>query len=729
MSSTHSFSQKRSNQFIDQADCHQPPLVRPMTTAIHRPNNCRFNHQGIHNRFTTFFILLLAIASVSFPRPATAASLQNLKSLSLEALGNIEVTIGGKTPQQADDIAAAVTIISKQEIANSAATNIPELLRLVPGLYVARLTGNRWAISSRGFSGSITNKLLVMIDGRSVYNPLFGGVWWDEQGLMLADLERIEVIRGPGATIWGANAVNGVINIITQSAERTQGNLTTTIIGQHQREFSVRHGGKIGNDAHYRIYAKQRNQSATWAVGRDNADDESRNSRSGFRLDWQPGQNKLITLDGGIYNIEYSDHIDALPPFSIDKKAETDLRGAHLLNRWTHTKDNGAVSSLQFYWALTDRESHFLTERRSTLDLDFDQTLAKIAGHQITWGVNYRYTRDQLRNGDLREGQARFFAPPERSDHLYSLFLQDEITLQPDHWWLTVGSKFDHNDYSGFEYQPNIRLRWQPNPGHTLWASISRAVRTPTRAEHDGFIATGLASAGPPPTIIGLLGNKDFESETVIAHELGYRFTGNPQIRLDLAMFYNRYDNLSTFDFLQAFQFPFPVGTILPVNLPTLPGVTANVLVNNNNNLAYGETFGLEAVLDWHPTELLQLKLSYSLLQMQIHNHRSSNSLTGEASEGSTPQQQFRIDLGYRFSQKIRLNLGARFVDKLPAVDIDSYVELDATIHYQLNPDLKISLTGQNLLDSQHLEARPTFFPTATSEVQRNLFLSIGYTF
>ena len=714
----------------------QPQMtnITTMKTASRIPSISKTWHapQRRPGQIPRFIKQWLLILSICIPQLALGNNLQNLKSLSLEALGNIEVTIAGKNSQHANDIAAAVYVISHQDISNSAATSIPELLRQVPGLYVARVGGNSWTISSRGFSSIITNKLLVMIDGRSVYSPLFGGVWWDQQGLMLADLERIEVIRGPGATIWGANAVNGVINIITQKAADTQGNLATTTLGQHQREFAIRHGGQLGNNGHYRVYAQQRNQSATYSPGNDNADDESRNSRAGFRLDWQPDAQNLITLQGGAYSIEYSDRINTLtisPPFSVIKKLETDLRGAHFLSRWTNTADNGLANNLQFYWDLSERDSHFLAERRITLDLDFDQSLPQYGKHQLSWGVNYRYISDHLPFGEIAKGEATFFDPDERSDHIYSLFLQDEITLQPNHWWLTLGTKLEHNDYTGFEYQPTLRLRWQPSPGNTLWAAISRAVRTPTRAETSGFIATSLISAGPPPTAVGLLGNSKFDSETVTAHELGYRFTGNKKFRFDLALFYNRYDQLATFDFLAAVPLPLPPNVILPFNVPPLPGLNANILVNTNNNRAHGETYGLEAVFDWHPSDILQLKFSYSLLKIAIHNRSSSVSSLGETDEGSSPEQQFRIDLGYQFNPKLRLNLGSRFVDQLPAIDIDSYTELDANLHYEVSPSLSVVIAGQNLLDSQHQESRPSFLPTAVSEVERNLFLRITYSF
>ena len=710
----------------------QNAMIRPSNQAIFDHQSISLADQTQPARSIGMVLLLLLVAALIYPQLSRADSLQNLKSLSLEALGNIEVTIAGSAPQQADDIAAAVYVISRQDISNSSATSIPELLRQVPGLHVARMDGNKWAISSRGFSSRITNKLLVMIDGRSVYSPLFGGVMWDEQDLILTDLERIEVIRGPGATIWGANAVNGVINIITRRSEDTQGNFATTTIGDNYSEIALRHGGKLGESGYFRLYAKHRNQAATPSLSGGSADDEGSDDRAGFRVDWRSNNSNEFTLQGDIYNAELSERLDALTlltPFSTSLKDDIDIRGGNLLARWSQTSAGGGSRSLQTYLDYSQRDQYILEESRITFDLDFDQTLPQKGRHQLTWGANYRYAKDHLPDGDPTKGEARFFTPERRTDRLYSLFLQDEITLQPEHWWLSIGTKLEHNNYTGFEYQPNVRLRWRPVQGHTFWGAISRAVRTPTRAETDGLIATGLINVGPPPTVLGLLGNDDLESETVVAHELGYRFNSSDKIRIDLSLFYNRYDNLTTFEFIRAFPLPAPPGFILPFNVVLPPGITAIVLGNTSKNLAHGESYGLEASVDWHPNDRLQLKLGYSFLEMQLHNRSGSISPLAEQDEGSSPQHQLRLDLGYQFSQQTRLNLVTRFVDQLPSVGVDSYVEMDASMQYQLSPNLEVSIVGRNLLDSQHLETRPTFLPTETSEAERDFFLRFSYSF
>lgn len=686
------------------------------------------------DRQSTWQHLLFLMIALCLPASLPASDLSQLKLLSLEQLGNIEVTIAGRSPQKQQDVAAAVHVISRQQILNSGATSVPELLRLVPGMHVARLDNNKWSIASRGFSSRITNKLLVMIDGRSVYSPLFGGVLWDQQGVMIEDLQRIEIIRGPGASIWGANAVNGVINIISRKASETQGQYVGLVAGEGTEQIMFRHGGTLGDSGHYRLYGQSQYQPESAALNGGGADDEGDELRTGFRLDWLAGQQNEFTLQGDLYRSNLSEKLQRLtiaPPFNESFKDDIDLKGGNLLGRWNRDNGDGDSTTWQFYIDYAERDQHILRQNRFTLDLDYDRQLTPSNRHSLTWGINYRYTRDKLPLGDLAEVQLRLFSPESRSDELFSLFLQDEITLVPDRWWLTLGSKFESNDYTGFEYQPSARLRWTPSDTTTYWAAISRAVRTPTRAESDGAMILGLADPGPPPQALGLIGNDNLDAERLLAYELGFRYQPSAQLKIDLALFYNDYDSLVSSEFFSPIPIPSPIFDQYIENATALipPGLSAIILANRSDNQAYGETWGGELVVDWHPHDQINLQFGYSLLKTALHVSSGSSSQRHLVEEGSSPEQQFRIDMGYQTTPSTRIDLALRHVDQLAALNVDSYTELDAHFNWRLTRKLDLSLVGRNLLDKQHLETRPSFFATELTENERQFHLRVNYRF
>ena len=398
---------------------------------------------------------------------------------------DVQVSTVSRTESTVGRSAAAVFVVTNEMIRRSGARTIPDALRLVPGVQVARIDANKWAVTIRGFNGRYANKLLVQIDGRSVYTPLFAGVYWDVQDVVLEDVDRIEVIRGPGAAVWGANAVNGVVNIITKSARDTQGTFVEAGSGTEERSFStVRTGGKLGQNAYYRIYGKwfERDRAG---LPTGIADDEWRQGRTGFRIDWEPNGCDKLTFQGDAYGgtSGTANRIpDSLPPdFQSTITDDSRVSGGNALLRWSRTIDAETDWSLQFYYDRTSRKAVTtgFQEDRDTIDLDFQHRFPLAPEHSLIWGFGYRNSKDSIRSSPF---YLQFY-PSDRADDLFSYFVQDEITLREDLLYLTVGSKFEHNDYTAFEYQPTGRLLWTPDPRHSIWAAISRAVRTPSRAE------------------------------------------------------------------------------------------------------------------------------------------------------------------------------------------------------------------------------------------------------
>jgi len=408
-----------------------------------------------------------------------AAHAPDLTELTLEQLMTVEITSASKKEEPLWDSAAAVFVITGEDIRRAGMKSIPEALRLAPGVQVAQFGANRWAISARGFNATFSNKLLVLIDGRTVYTPLFAGVFWDAQDTLLEDIERIEVIRGPGGTLWGANAVNGVINIITKQAKATQGGYVEVGGGTEERGFvGTRYGGRIGSDLFYRGYFKYANHdNLVTATGHEGIDDW-RTYRGGFRLDWEPSTRDTVTVQGDLYKGDFGQTLpipSLLPPFSATRESRDDFAGGNVLSRWRHRMADRRETSVQFYYDRTHRDELLFHETRDTVDLEFQHRFPLGARHDLIWGVDTRVTIDAL---NKINSPTLVFEPRRRTDHLVSGFIQDQIALIHDRLMLTLGSKFEHNSFSGFEAQPNARLVYSPNAWNRVWTAVSRAVRT-----------------------------------------------------------------------------------------------------------------------------------------------------------------------------------------------------------------------------------------------------------
>ena len=440
-------------------------------------------------RWRNFVPLAVLITLLRLPYVfAQAESESDLTELSIEDLMEQKVTSVSKTEQAFSDTAAAVFVVTQDDLRRSGVTNIPEALRMVPGVQVARIDSNKWAITARGFNGRSANKLLVLIDGRSIYTPTFSGVYWETQDLVLEDIERIEVIRGPGASVWGANAVNGIINIITKHAEDTQGGLVSLTAGDEERVIAgVRYGGRLGEQGYYRIYGKHfERDGLVDESGRDAGDDWDL-TRGGFRVDWAPSASDTVMAQGDVYDGDIDQNF-TVPSISSPTGGQRvlesgDASGGSLLARWEHLQSLASRVSVQFYYERFRRNDTFQNERRDTFDFDFQHELALTMRQEFIWGLGYRLSSDHITDAELVS-----VSPEERDLNLFSAFLQDRISLFDDHLELTLGTKLEYHTFSGWEYQPNVRTIWKPHRNHRLWASFSRATRTPSRGEIDGDI-------------------------------------------------------------------------------------------------------------------------------------------------------------------------------------------------------------------------------------------------
>ena len=622
-----------------------------------------------------------------------------LKKLSVEQLVDIDVTSVSKYPEKFSEAAAAVAVLTSEDIERSGVTKIPDALRLVPGLDVAQVDAHTWAISSRGFNDIFADKLLVLIDGRTVYTPLFSGVFWDFQDTLLADIDRIEVVRGPGATLWGANAVNGVINIITKSARDTQGFLVSTGGGTEDRDFvNVRYGVKIDDDTFARVYVKYFDRDSSVLPDGTDAHDAWDMFRGGFRLDSEPSNENSFTVQGDIYTGN-EDEVYSIPttrpPFAANISSTDQVSGGNLLGRWTHTFAPDSQLTLQAYYDRTEQETPIFGEKRDTGDIDLQDRFNWGDRQKIIWGVGFRIT-----HSDIKNSLNVSFFPSDRTLTLYSAFVQDEISIVPDRLHLTIGSKFEHNDFTGFEIQPSARALWTPGHAQTIWGSISRAVRTPSEAESD--VRLNPAPPVPiPPGFLTIHGNPNMESEKLIAYELGYRVQPISQLKVDLTGFYNDYDDLRTLE-------------------PLLPGPVSQSIVKNK---LFGETYGVELSATAQVTRQWRVQGGYSYFDAQLHREPGSrDTSTEKIDEGSSPHNQFFIRSLLDVGWNIQFDSTLRYVDVLPLPKVPSYITLDVRLAWSPRKDLEFAVVGRNLLDDRHPEFAPTFIGTQKTEVERSVY-------
>jgi iron complex outermembrane receptor protein len=628
----------------------------------------------------------------------------DLTALSIEQLMNIDITSVTKWQQRLSRSASAIFVITGEDIRRSGATSIPEILRIVPGLQVARVDSNKWAITSRGFNKLFSNKLLVLIDGRTVYTSLFSGVYWDVQDTLLEDVERIEVIRGPGATVWGTNAVNGVINIITKKAEDAQGILISVLSGNEEKGIvGLRYGGKKGEDVHYRLYAKYFNRDDFVFPSGDRADDEWDFLRGGFRIDWDVSDKNQLTMQGDIYNGDSGQSLTLSENSFVTIRDTIETAGGNMLARWKHTFSDISDMTMQLYYDRTERDEDILEQYHDTIDFDFLSRFGLGERQRITWGLDYRFIGDHI---DTKK-TAITVNNEIRSSHFFSVFVQDEITIVPDRLTMTFGSKLVHNSYSGFEHQPSGRLVWTPHEHHTVWAAVSRAVRTPSRFENDGNVNFIIPVTSGLTISNSLSGDSDYKSENLLAYEIGYRALLLKNLSFDISVFYNVYDDLATNELISSsFVFGFP------------SKISNSLKLDNKMD---GETYGLEIATKYQVTDWWRVSVGYSYLQIELHKDSSSNDSTAEIPERESPHHQFQMRSFINLPYNLEFDTAVYYVENLSQGDVSGYIRLDARLGWHLNENLDVSIGLQNLLDPEHQEFHSSSGVEAT-EIERSIF-------
>jgi iron complex outermembrane receptor protein len=631
-------------------------------------------------------------APVNVVAQSTSSSGHNFADLSLEELMNETVTSVSKREQKLTEAAAAVFVLTSDDIRRSGATSIAEALRLVPGVNVAAVNSSQWSISARGYNNIFANKLLVLVDGRPVYSPVFAGVYWDAMQPILDDVDRVEVIRGPGATVWGANAVNGVINVVTLSAKDTQGGLLYGSGGDVlETNNGVRYGGQLGERTYYRVYGGAFSKDDYRLPDGRKADDSWRGEHGGVRLDHYTKGDAQLTWIADASGVETDDH-------------NTNANHYSTLGRLTKRWSDRSGVEVQVSYDQTERdEADRSFSRSDTVDFTAQHTFAAGERNDIIWGVGYRFADMKLEEISFET----LVRDDEVDTELFSFFVQDEFRLVPDKVILTAGVKVEHNDYTGYELQPSARAVIKPTEKQTIWAAVSRAVRTPSALEgRDVFaIMAGAPFSTPGGVYIPrIVGNPDLESEVLWAYELGYRVQPTARTSVDVAAFYNVYDNLVG------------LGEISRLVNGT-PG-TAEMPFSNTSG---GRIYGGEVALTVAPTDSWRLSASYSLLMVDLPGSAPSNPY-----ERASPRNQVVLRSTYDFSARLSVDAQLRYVDTIQGVP--SYITADLRLAYRITDQLEFSLVGQNLLDDQHPEQGP-FYLTTPTEVPRSFYGKLTWRF
>ena len=646
-----------------------PPPLRPVS-------------RGCRLLAVTCLVLLGGTLAAQSQRPLP--SVGTLKKMSLEQLMDIEVTSVSKRPEKLSEAASAVQVITGDDIRRSGATSLPEALRFASNLEVAQIDARQWAITARGFNNVFADKMLVLVDGRSVYTPLYAGVYWDVQDLMLEDVNRIEVISGPGATQWGSNAVNGVINVTTKSAKETQGTLVAGGAGTELRSSAaVRYGARLAPDIYYRVSAKYFERDDSVRPSGRNSNDSWHVAQMGFRVDREATGKDPLMLQGDFYN----GSIGQQGPDNIG------VNGANLLGRWARTLEPNADVKLQAYYDHTHRRiPGSFTQDIDTLDLDFQHHWQSSARNDLVWGVAYRLVRD-----DIVNTPANAFLPPRVERNLFSAFAEDEIELLEDRVHATVGTKIEHNDYTGFEVEPSVRVAWTLDKRQTVWGAVSRAIRTPSRIDRDLF-----SPATPPYRIRG---GEKVVSEKLLAFETGYRVQLAPGLALSAAAFVNNYGDLRSLE-------------------PLTPPLAFPVQASSGLR---GRSSGVEFTADWHVTARWRLRAG--LTEMRVHSEPQVGTNGDRGTRDSIardPNRQVSLRSFLTLAEKWECDAAVRYVAPINYQMVPGYTEADLRIGWRPTAAWELSLLGQNLVHGHHAEFNT---PGARRELQRAVFVKASWRF
>ncbi len=607
-------------------------------------------------------------------------TIEQLRDLSIEQLANVDVTSVSRRPQPLSQAPAAIYVITNDDIRRSSATSLPEALRLAPNLQVARVDSSTYAITARGFNQSTAtaNKLLVLVDGRTIYSTLFSGVFWDQQNVLLDDLDRIEVISGPGGTLWGANAVNGVINIVSRSSADTQGVLVDARYGEFDKSVGARFGGHIGDDATFRVYAMGFERGPSQRPRKDiEAHDSWENAQGGFRFDWGKGAD-VVTVQGDMFHGDFEDH--------RRERDQAAIGGGNVLGRWSHTFGDGSVLTAQSYYDKAWQDAG--TGIRAEVDTyDFDAQYAFHLGsaHDVVTGGGYRSVQDSYSPGK----NTQFLTPPARTLEFANVFGQDTVSLT-DSLKLIFGLKLENNSYTGLEFMPDARLAWQVSDTALLWAAVSRAVRTPSRVDRDLYVA-GVLAGGP-----------DFDCEKLIAYEIGYRGQPLSTLTLSVSAFYNVYTDLRTV------ESPPPTG---------FPLLIANGME--------GEGYGIEAWATYAVTSWWRLSAGLSTIHKDLRLKSGSTDIGGFTLAGNDPSYQAQARSSMNWGP-VEFDVFVRHVDRLPDPPVDSYTEINARLGWHITPSLEIAVAGSDIVDPMHQEFSSPTLPKRL--INRSLYASITWT-
>lgn len=642
-----------------------------------------------------------------------AGTMDSVLNLSLEELMQITVTSASKKAQSLAETAAAVFVIKADDIRRSGASNIPEALRLAPGVQVSAIGQNKWSISIRGFNSRFANKLLVLVDGRAIYSPAFSGVFWEYNDIPLEIIERIEVVRGPGGSVWGANAVNGVINIITRSAADTQGGLVSIATGDELRGSALaRYGWALDDETHLRLHANAKSVDGGQIVGGGgDGPDNWQSKQAGFRLDATRDLDSY-SLQGAVSGYQAGDRITAFTaafPYATALNTDGDGSTAHLLGRWERQTDSG-THSLQAYFDHADHDIGVFRYRNNTIDLEYQQQIDGET-HNIVWGLGYRSSRDQT-----HDTPHVFMADRQKAFNLYSAFVQDDITLAPERWRLTLGSRFEHNDFTGFEVQPNIRLLWTPTDADSVWAAVSRAVRTPSRGETS---STAIVSPPQPPFVpipLATVGDANMDSEKLKALDLGWRRQWSPTLTSEAAAFYYQYADLRA---------------VFPIAGPLFIGADPYQPIRLSNSIG-ARSYGLELSADWLPRANWRLQANASLFRI-----RDRDPLFGANSDefiGATASHQVSLRSSLDITPTLQWDIWLRRAGKLRGDSsgsnvIPAFTSLDTRVAWKAGRNLELSLVGQNLLSPSHLENVVNNIVSTPIEIERSVFLKADWKF
>lgn len=635
-----------------------------------------------------FFSILVFFAT--FPPALWAANdlrvPDDLTRLSLEELMDVQVTSVSKGAEDYSKAASAIFVITQEDIRRSGFNTIPEALRMVPGMQVAQIDSSTWAISSRGFNSRFANKLLVLIDGRSVYTHVFAGVFWDKQDLVLEDVERIEVIRGPGGTLWGANAVNGVINIITKDAHKTTGGQVSAGGGSLDHFIgSIRYGEKINDNTAVRVWGKYYNRDNLDDLQGNSAPDEFNTERGGFRVDWDDYKSNSFTFQGDVMQGKFAGKTSnavaalGLPSTTTEIVGDAHVSAANLIARWKHRFSDTSDMALQLYYDRDHRESRVMKEMLiDTYDVDFQHRFKLAESHEILWGLGHRFMHDSFANSI-----GISYIPDNNLNYISNAFVQDKITLIESELYFTLGSKLSLNNFTGFEFQPSARMAWTPNDRHTVWAAVSRAVRTPSRSGDSGRFNAAVVSGAA----VVIQGQKDFESENLIATELGYRLRPHNRLFVDVAAFANIYRDGHSFE----------------VESTINHGTYFEIPVVSRNRLD-GETYGVEMAATLDATDWWRLNGSVAWFQMDLRKDAISTDQNVAGFEGNDPEWQASLRSHMDLPSNWEFDQTLYYVDALKSQQVKSYIRLDLRLGWRPVKNVELSLVGQNVLDSQHQE-------------------------